>query len=114
MKVIVAGGRSLPNKEEYRLWVSHWLTHLQATLVLNGGAFGADLLGAEQAILLKIPVSTYPADWPRFGRKAGPIRNREMVRNADVLLTLPGGAGTADIIHAATGKIPIIKYPRQV
>lgn len=50
----------------------------------EGGAvwvvyYGADHLAKEEARKLRIPVETYPADWGAHGRKAGGIRNQEML-----------------------------------
>jgi hypothetical protein len=46
----------------------------------------------------------FPADWERYGKRAGPIRNAEMVKaGADVVLAfpLPGGRGTQHTIRLA-------------
>lgn len=48
---------------------------------------GADTMGRNAAVLLKIPLLRMPADWNTYGRAAGPIRNREMRRE---LLKWPG------------------------
>jgi len=52
-------------------------------------------------------VESWPADWKRHGRPAGPIRNRDMISGrrpgqlvpdprADVVIAFEGGAGTLD------------------
>ena len=46
----------------------------------------------------------HPADWKRYGRAAGPIRNQEMVNlGADVCLAFPreGSRGTKNCMEAA-------------
>ena len=43
--------------------------------VIHGSAQGADTLGGYAAERLGIPVLSFPADWRRHGRAAGPIRN---------------------------------------
>jgi len=45
-----------------------------------------------------------PADWDQYGKKAGPIRNREMVsKGADLVLAFPlfDGRGTQNTIELA-------------
>lgn len=49
------------------------------TLLVEGGADGADDLGRRWAKKNGISVETVPADWVTHGRSAGPIRNNEML-----------------------------------
>lgn len=49
------------------------------TVILQGGARGADSMAAEVARALGLPVETYPAEWERYGRAAGAIRNQRML-----------------------------------
>ena len=48
------------------------------TLVIHGKCRGADMIGDRLARELGFEVVTYPADWNRYKKSAGPIRNREM------------------------------------
>ena len=66
-----------------------------------GDATGADALARSWAFSRDIPVIVYYADWQAHGKAAGPIRNRQMVENIDVLYAFPGGRGTADCTRAA-------------
>lgn len=48
---------------------------------------GADRMADEWCSLMEMEPERYPADWEHFGKWAGPIRNREMIRlGADVCL----------------------------
>lgn len=78
MRVLVCGSRYWDRKETI---IAHLTTlHLgEKDLVLEGGARGADSLGKLVAERLCIPVKEYPADWTRYGRAAGPIRNQRML-----------------------------------
>lgn len=42
----------------------------------------------------------YPADWGRYKKAAGHIRNREMLIDGapDIVLSFPGGSGTANMV----------------
>jgi hypothetical protein len=73
------------------------------TVVIHGDARGADRLAGEIANAAGIPVESYPADWVKHGRAAGPIRNQLMldVAKPDVVLAMPGGNGTADMVRRA-------------
>lgn len=71
------------------------LKQTQEGLVLRHGACrGADESAAQIARILGVETDAYPADWDTHGKAAGPIRNREMLQGADLLLALPGGRGT--------------------
>ena len=71
------------------------------TELIQGGAAGADRLAkcwAEE----RIGESTeYKADWDRYGRSAGPIRNQQMLDEGkpDLVVAFPGTRGTADMIE---------------
>ncbi len=77
------------------------------SVVIVGGAPGADTLAEVAARAIGLPCEVYPADWGRYGRRAGPIRNRQMLREGrpDVVLAfhanLGGSRGTADMVRVA-------------
>ena len=51
----------------------------EISLVITGGATGADTLAHQVALELNLPTKVFPADWAKYGRAAGPIRNRQML-----------------------------------
>lgn len=65
--------------------------------IIHGGASGADLMAGVVGKVLGIPVETFPAEWDKFGKSAGPIRNQHMAKLADMCIALPGGKGTEDM-----------------
>ena len=56
-----------------------------------------DLGGEKWAESRGIPVKRFPADWKRYGRGAGPKRNRAMAEYADAVALFPGDRGTASM-----------------
>ena len=94
MKVIVTGGRYYNGGGI----VSAELSKLNPSLVIEGGATGADYFAKMWAGANEVESKTYYADWSLHGSAAGPIRNKKMIdENLDaVLLVFPGGKGTAD------------------
>lgn len=71
--------------------------------VCSGGATGIDSIAEWWAKRHKIEFVAYPARWDRFGKKAGIIRNREMVEFADVVIAFWNGRskGTLSTIEYA-------------
>lgn len=89
------------------------LVNCGATEVVHGDARGADKCAkwaAEE--MLGIPCHTHPADWDRYGKAAGSIRNQEMLdKHPDIGMVLafplPGSIGTWDMVGRARPDIPI-------
>ena len=77
------------------------------TTIIEGEAEGADLLARDVAEELGFPVEPYPAEWKRYGRAAGPIRNRQMLDEGqpDLVLAfhanIAASTGTADMLGQA-------------
>lgn len=103
MKCIIAGSRDLgglPNdqddhtiavrKQNIRESIMRYLTlrhqRISFSEVVSGTAYGIDRLGEDWANSQGIEIKPFPADWKRYGRAAGPVRNREMARYADAAI----------------------------
>lgn len=98
MKLIIAGGRDYYLSEDDFVF----LTCLEGiTEVVSGCARGADTCGELWAKHMGIPVTRFPAEWDKYGNRAGPIRNRKMAEYADALAVFPGGSGTRNMIAVA-------------
>lgn len=54
----------------------------RSVLLIHGMCYGADILSDKAAKELGFQISCNPADWKKFGRSAGPIRNTAMVKEA--------------------------------
>ena len=81
--------------------------------MVSGGAKGADTYGEALAALLGLPVARYLPDWGKHGKRAGPIRNREMAKNADALLCAWDGKsrGTKNMIVIETAsRLNLLAY----
>lgn len=104
MKVIVCGGRDYVLSLNDRAWLSEKLRELGATEVVSGGATGADAGGEAVAQIIGIPVAKFSANWKDYGKRAGPMRNREMANYADAVIAFPGGSGTDSMLWLAAQK----------
>ncbi len=114
MKLIIAGGRdyaAVTNEfgqvvrydfnDEDSDFILRVLEDLQVTEIVQGGANGADAAAKQLASDVGMQCKEFSADWHEHGKAAGPIRNREMAKYADALITFPGGRGTANMIQTA-------------
>lgn len=111
MKVIVCGGRDFADRERVCKVLDFLHNDRAITLLIHGGARGADALAADWASSRGIPTQAFPADWKRHGRGAGPKRNQQMAEaGADLCVAFPGGTGTADMCkRAAAAGIEVVR-----
>lgn len=102
MKVLVCGGRDYTD----RIRVYAKLGELRAkglSYIIHGGARGVDEFAGDWGHGFLVPVRVFHADWERHGKRAGPIRNQQMIDEGrpDLVVAFPGGAGTADMVRRA-------------
>lgn len=112
MRVLVCGGRNYHDLDTAHNLLDSLHRQERITVVIDGGASGADRLGFEWAHCNGVTTQTYAADWKKHGKAAGPIRNREMldVGRPDLVLAFPGGRGTADMVRQAESRsVPVRK-----
>lgn len=96
--VAVTGGRKYQNKA--RVWAeldALYREHANMVLVV-GDATGADCFARAWATARGVPLRVYKANWALYDKAAGPIRNQEMLDDAqpNLLVAFPGQSGTAD------------------
>lgn len=76
MKILCCGDRNWTNKGRiYEILQTYPTT----TIIIHGNATGADTLCKEVAESLGMIVISVPANWNKYGKAAGPIRNKEML-----------------------------------
>lgn len=81
--VAVVGSRDDPNPD---VVVAYVRLLSPDTVIVSGGARGVDQWAEEAAQRYGLQTKIFHADWDGFGRRAGPIRNAEIVAAADRLV----------------------------
>ena len=102
MKLIIAGGRNI---HDYSLVLSALAeSEFEPTEIVSGMAPGVDTLAIQYARENNLPLAEFHADWNKYKRAAGPIRNREMANYGDALIAIWDGEsrGTKNMIEEAT------------
>jgi hypothetical protein len=89
LKVIIAGTRTFADYELLKTTMNDLKLDIEE--VVCGEATGADALGKQWAEENKLDVMSFPADWKRYGRKAGYVRNQQMAYYADALVAFWDG-----------------------
>jgi len=99
-QVLVCGGRDYDDRRSVYTCLDGLVP--RPTLIITGGANGADALAADWAAFRQVPKLIFRADWEKHGRAAGPIRNQQMLEcKPDLVMAFPGGRGTADMVRRA-------------
>ena len=109
-RIIIAGSRDF--NDYYMVCMAMlnnpWFTTVKDVEIVSGGCRGADTLGERFARENNIKLTIFYADWDRYGKSAGPIRNEQMAKyaseaNHGILIAFPLGEsrGTRNMIEVA-------------
>lgn len=118
MRVLVCGGRDYSDAAFVAVVLGQWLS-AHRDLVIgcgydpNSPRFqGADQLAYEWAAEHDVPRHAYAADWGKYGRAAGPIRNIRQLAEFEPrhVVSFPGGRGTADMCERARARGVFVAY----
>lgn len=102
MKIIVCGGRGFDDYEFLIKALDHAHNSKPITVLIEGGAKGADAHAKIWAKNKGIQVATCEANWDAYKKAAGPIRNGFMLTlNPDGVIAFPGGSGTKNMVTQA-------------
>lgn len=83
MKLAIVGSRTF---NDYNLLIKFIEKHYdtsEITTIISGAARGADSLGRQYAIENGYELIEFPADWKKYGKRAGFIRNVDIIKNCD-------------------------------
>jgi len=118
--IAIVGSRSLDRRDDVRRSIRTILESLKLAwtgkggiVVVSGGANGVDKMAKSVARELGIEFVEIVGEWYRWGKRAGPMRNRHIVKIADDLYAFWDGRsrGTKDAYDAAEARgIPRALY----
>jgi hypothetical protein len=94
--ICITGSRVWTDEVSIRL---RFMLLAPGTLVVHGGARGADSIADKVAKELGLKTKVYTPDWNKYGRSAGLVRNEEMLRETKpyLLIAFAAGDSTAPI-----------------
>ncbi len=83
-RIVVAGSGYYENYEEAKEFITECTEEYKTEklILLSGRCRGADILGERFAVENQWEIEFYPAEWQKYGKAAGPIRNSAMVDKA--------------------------------
>ena len=113
-RILVTGSRDWPDYDAVLQAIREAIQDADDVVIIHGGARGADDIADRVCEELDLPTEAYPAQWEKYGRAAGRLRNKAMVElGADVCLAFPFGPsrGTRHCMREAKrAGIPVINY----
>ena len=114
-RVLVCGGRDFDDHELMFRVLNGILSDRwgEGLTIIHGGARGADRLAGSWAEYKGLDIEVYPADWKRYGKQAGFIRNAQMLEEGepDLVVAFEGGVGTAMMVKLAReAGVPVEGY----
>ena len=86
MKTIIEGSRTITDYAVVEQAIKE--SEFKITTVISGMARGVDTLGERWAHENNIDIILCPANWKKYGKKAGYIRNAEMADIAEALIVI--------------------------
>lgn len=115
MKIAFSGGRNAT----IHWWIADTVRKAissedEIEILVGDCPTGIDLFVREYCKQAEVTYTVFVADWDNHGKAAGPIRNAELVKDANILIAFWDGKskGTLSAITEATkNHIPVKIYP---
>lgn len=112
--VAIVGGRDFSNQSLFDTTIDGIAN---ITEIRSGGALGADAMARvyAKARADKIKYDESPPDWKRYGLKAGPMRNRLIIKPAQLVVAFwdgksSGTKNSIDIARRLKKRLTIVYY----
>lgn len=124
-KIGIVGGRNFNNYELLKNTILEYLkcphckiVHIDEfykTTIVSGGARGADNLAEQFANDYWCELIVHPAEWEKYGKQAGFLRNIDIVKDSDIIFAFWDGKSkgtkhSIDLANKMGKEIRIINY----
>lgn len=105
-RIVIAGCRNYNNYEEAKKYIDFCISNIRKEnkiIIISGCASGADAIGERYAKENGLNVEKHPAEWEKYGKSAGPRRNKEMAEICDYVICFwdEKSKGTKSMINYA-------------
>lgn len=89
MKLAIIGARLFDDYELLKREVTSRFNVSEITQIVSGGARGADMLAERFGLEYGIDMEIFPAQWGKYCKRAGYIRNTQIAEYADCAIAFP-------------------------
>ena len=105
MRITIGGCRDFNDYAIFKEFVEECLSKIKDSeiVILSGHCSGTDLMAERFAAEKGYQTEIYPAQWDKYGKGAGPKRNKEMVEKSDLVLAFwdSKSRGTKNLVEMA-------------
>lgn len=106
LKIVVAGCRDYSNYDEAKIFIDNCISDVSnddTIIIVSGGCTGADKIGERYARENGYGIERFLPHWNKYGKSAGPKRNKCMAEVSDIVICFWDGksAGTKSMIEYA-------------
>lgn len=113
MNIAIVGSRTFT---DYQFFLKAMEEETDITHIVSGGAKGADYMAEMYAKEKKIPITVIKAEWDKYGKRAGNIRNEKIIQAVERVIAFWDGSsrGTGNAITLAKiydKKVRIVDVP---
>lgn len=86
MRIAIVGSRTFNDFDALERFINDTCDQhvFDIDTIVSGGARGADKLGERYADKYGLDILIFPPDWKTYGKRAGFIRNVDIIDNCDV------------------------------
>lgn len=111
IKLAIVGSRCFTNYELLEKVIDNICetNEYNITDIISGAARGADTLGERYADNFSINKIIFPADWAKHGKRAGFIRNNDIIKNCDVCVCFWDGES-----HGTKHDIELCRFYKKI
>jgi len=117
-RILIAGSRTFKDYDRMYKEVTKYIYREPCEnliTVVSGGANGADKLAERYAKHLEFKFKLFPANWDKYGKPAGMIRNEEMGQYCDEAIIFwdgksRGAKGMINILNKLNKPFKIIEF----
>lgn len=119
IKITITGSRSITDYKTVKSILDEVLTQYSEFCINIGDAKGVDEQVVSYCKKNNIDYQVYPADWKKYNKVAGVIRNKEMVENSDRGIAIwdgksRGTLNTIDYLITYNKPVSIFKIKKQM
>jgi len=108
MKILVCGSRNITDFQTVFEAISD--SQFDVTEIISGGAKGIDSLAEKYAEQTATLIQVFKSDWNKFGKRAGLIRNTQMVDACDAVIAVWDGKSKGTDLRLITRKNIISRF----
>lgn len=91
IKLAIVGSRTFNNQHIFDNVMERLEDKYNITTIVSGGARGADSMGEAYADRFGLEKLIFPADWKKYGKRAGFLRNVDIIKNCDICVAFWDG-----------------------